>query len=186
MATAAKTTQILLALADGDRSAADRLMPLVYDELRALAQHQLQLERPNHTLQATALVNEAYLRLIDQSNVDWKSRAHFFSVAAEMVRRILVDHARAHRAAKRGGSGRKVDLDDAMGASGDGGIDLLALNEALEGLARLNERHRKVVELRFFGGLSIEETAHVLGVSPRSIGSDWQMARAWLQQRLRD
>ncbi len=186
MATAAKTTQILLALADGDRSAADQLMPLVYDELRALAQHQMQLERPNHTLQATALVNEAYLRLIDQSHVDWKSRAHFFSVAAEMVRRILVDHARSHRAAKRGGAGHRVDLTEGIGASEAGDVDLLALDEALEELARLNERHRKVVDLRFFGGLTVEETAHVLGVSPRSIGSDWQMARAWLQKRLQN
>ena len=186
MAMAAQTTQILLDLAGGDRSAADRLMPLVYHELRALAQRQLQLERPDHTLQATALVNEAYLRLIDQRRVDWKSRAHFFSVAAAMIRRILVDHARSRQTAKRGGPDHKVKLTEAMGASDDTAIDMLALDEALEKLGRLNDRHRKVVELRFFGGLSVDETAHVLCVSPRSVGSDWQMARAWLRQRLQD
>ncbi len=159
-------------------------MPLVYDELRGLAQRYMQQERADHTLQATALVNEAYMRLIDQSRVDWKGRAHFFSVAAEMVRRVLVDHARKHHAAKRGGGARKVSLTDSVGALEDPDIDLMALDEVLEELGRLNERHGKVVELRFFGGLSVEETAHVLEVTPRTVRSDWRMARTWMRQRL--
>jgi RNA polymerase sigma-70 factor (ECF subfamily) len=185
MPISAHTTQILVDLGKGDRAAAKRLMPLVYDELRSLAERYMQQERSDHTLQATALVNEAYIRLIDQSRVDWKNRAHFFSVAAEMIRRILVDHARQHHAAKRGGVARKVSLVDSVGALKNSDIDLMALDEVLKELGRLNERHAKLVELRFFGGLSVEETAHVLEVSPRTVRSDWRMARAWLQRRLR-
>ncbi|MHC4093822.1 MAG: sigma-70 family RNA polymerase sigma factor [Planctomycetota bacterium] len=184
MGEMADTTQILVDLGNGDRSAAKRLMPLVYDELRGLAQRCMQQERAAHTFQATALVHEAYIRLIDQSRVDWKGRAHFFSVAAEMIRRVLVDHARQHHAAKRGGGARKVSLTDSVGALEDPEIDLIALDEVLQELGRLNERHGKVVELRFFGGLSVEETAHVLEVSPQTVRSDWRMARAWLRQRL--
>jgi RNA polymerase sigma factor (TIGR02999 family) len=184
MGELADTTKILVDLGNGDRSAAKRLMPLVYDELRSLAQRYMQQERVGHTFQATAVVHEAYIRLIDQSRVDWKGRAHFFSVAAEMIRRVLVDHVRQHRAAKRGGAARKVSLTDSVGATEAPDIDLMALDEALEELGRLNERHGKVVELRFFGGLSVEETAHVLEVSPQTVRSDWRMARAWLRQRL--
>jgi RNA polymerase sigma-70 factor (ECF subfamily) len=184
MPVSAHTTQILIDLGAGDRSAAKRLMPLVYDELRSLAERYMRQERSDHTLQATALVHEAYIRLIDQSRVDWKNRAHFFSVAAEMIRRILVDHARQHHATRRGGGAHKVSLVDPVGATEDSDIDLLALDEVLEELGKLQDRHRRVVELRFFGGLSVEETAHVLDVSPQTVRSDWRMARAWLRQRL--
>ena len=184
MPVSAQTTQILIDLSKGEPSAASRLMPLVYDELRSLAARYMAQERPGHTLQATALVNDAYLKLIDQSRVDWKGRAHFFAVAAETIRRILVDHARQHLAAKRGGSARRMTLSDATGPPEAHPIDLLDLDEALDQLGELNERHRKVVELRFFGGLSVDEAAHVLEVSPQTVGSDWRMARAWLRQHL--
>ena len=184
MPVSEQTTQILVDLGNGDRSAAKRLMPLVYDELRGLAGWYMQQERADHTLQATAIVHEAYLRLIDQSRVDWKGRAHFFAVAAEMIRRVLVDHAREHDAAKRGGGARKVSLTDSVGASEGPDIELLCLDAALDELGRLKERHRKVVELRFFGGLNIEETAQVLEVSPQTVRSDWRIARAWLRQHL--
>ncbi len=184
MPVSEQTTQILVDLGNGDRSAAKRLMPLVYDELRGLAGRYMRQERTDHTLQATAIVHEAYLRLIDQSRVDWKGRAHFFAVAAEMIRRVLVDHAREHDAAKRGGGARKVSLTDSVGASEGPDIELLCLDAALDELGRLKERHRKVVELRFFGGLNIEETAQVLEVSPQTVRSDWRVARVWLRQRL--
>jgi RNA polymerase sigma factor (TIGR02999 family) len=184
MPASAQTTQILIDLSKGKPSAASRLMPLVYEELRALAARYMERERPGHTLQATALVNEAYLKLIDQSRVDWKGRAHFFAVAAETIRRILVDHARQHLAAKRGGSARRMTLSDATGPPEADPIDLLDLDEGLDQLGELNERHRRAVELRFFGGLSVDETAHVLEVSPQTVGSDWRMARAWLRQHL--
>ncbi len=184
MPVSEQTTQILVDLGNGDRSAAKRLMPLVYDELRGLAARYMQQERAEHTLQATAIVHEAYLRLIDQSRVDWKGRAHFFAVAAEMIRRVLVDHAREHDAAKRGGGARKVSLTDSVGALERPDIELLCLDAALDELGRLKERHRKVVELRFFGGLNIEETAQVLEVSPQTVRSDWRVAQAWLRQHL--
>jgi len=184
MAPAADTTQILIDLGNGDRSAANRLMPLVYDELHGLAGRFMRREPPGHTLQTTALVHEAYLRLIDQSRVDWKGRAHFFAVAAEMIRRVLIDHARQRRTAKRGGSAHRVTLTDSIGACEQEQVDLLALDEALNELSALNERHGKVVELRFFGGLSIDETAHILDVSPQTVRSDWRMARAWLREFL--
>ncbi len=184
MTPAANTTQILIDLGNGDRSAANRLMPLIYDELHGLAARYMQREAPGHTLQTTALVHEAYLRLIDQSRVDWKGRAHFFAVAAEMIRRVLIDHARQRRAAKRGGSAHRVTLTDSIGACEQEQVDLLALDEALNELSALNDRHRQVVELRFFGGLSIDETAHILDVSPQTVRSDWRMARAWLREFL--
>ncbi len=160
-------------------------MPLVYDELRALAEAYLQRERPDHTLQATALVHEAYMRLIKQEDVDWQNRAHFFAVAAQAIRRILVDHARGHQSAKRGGDRKRVHLDQNLTLP-EPDLDLLALDEALEELARLHERQARIVELHFFGGLSLKEVAEYLGLSSRTIDGDWYMARAWLRSKLRE
>ena len=184
MPHSAQTTQILLPAANGDRSAADQLMPLVYDELHGLAEHFMAQERVDHTLQATALVNEAYMRLIDQTQVDWQGRAHFCAVASQMIRRILVDHARKRSAAKRGGGASRVDLTDVLDLSEEIGVDLLGLDEALQELRGLHERQARVVELRFFGGLNVQETAAVLEVSPRTVKGDWRLARAWLRERL--
>lgn len=180
----AQTTRILLAAVNGNRNATDQLMPLVYDELRGLAEHLMAQERVDHTLQATALVNEAYMRLVDQTQVDWQGRAHFCAVASEMIRRILVDHARKRSAAKHGGGASRVDLTDVLDLSEEIGVDLLGLDEALQELRALHERQARVVELRFFGGLSVEETAAVLEVSPRTAKGDWRLARAWLRERL--
>ncbi|MHC4141628.1 MAG: ECF-type sigma factor [Planctomycetota bacterium] len=184
MVSSVETTQILVALSNGDRSAAARLMPAVYNELRELAGRYMAQEPVGHTLQPTALVHEAYIRLIDQSRIDWKSRAHFFGMAAEVMRHILVDHARRRRAAKRGADAKRLTLTESIGSSEESEIDLLDLDEAMGELDRLNERQRKVVDLRFFGGLKIDEAAHVLGVSPQTVRLDWRMARAWLRQRL--
>ncbi len=184
MGQTAEATRLLRDLSQGSRSAADELLPLVYDELRELAACWMARENPGHTLEATALVHEAYLRMIDQANVDWKNRAHFFAVAAKMIRRVLVDHARQRRATKRGGGSRRVELDEGAASLDVGGVDLLALDDALEQLDRLNDRHRRVVELRFFGGLQIQEVAHLLGVSPETVKSGWRTARAWLRTRL--
>lgn len=184
MAAPTHTTELLLKLGAGDEAAADRLTPLVYDELHAVAERFMARERSNHTLQPTALVHEAYLRLIDQSRADWKNRAQFFAVAANIMRRLLVDHARRHKAIKHGGDAQKLMLTDSVRAPSEGDIDVLALDEALEELNRLNERHRKVVELRFFGGLTVDETAHALDVSPQTVRTDWYTARAWLRVRL--
>jgi RNA polymerase sigma-70 factor (ECF subfamily) len=159
-------------------------MPLVYDELRALAESYLQRERPDHTLQATALVHEAYIRLIKQEDVDWQNRAHFFAVAAQAIRRILVDHARGHQSAKRGGDRKRVHLDQDLALPGPD-LELLALDEALGELAHLHERQARIVELRFFGGLSLKEIAEYLGLSSRTVDGDWHMARAWLRGKLR-
>jgi RNA polymerase sigma factor (TIGR02999 family) len=177
-------TEILQEVRQGDKDAAARLMPLVYDELRRLAEHYLRQERPDHTLQATALVHEAYLKLIDQRRVDWQNRAHFFAVAAQLMRRILVDHARRHRASKRGGFQHKLSLDEAIDYSQSRDVDLVALDDALHALAHLDERQSQIVELRFFGGLTIEETAEALGVSPATVKVDWSMAKAWLRREI--
>lgn len=177
-------TQILQEVSGGDKDAPARLMPLVYDELRRLANHYLRQERPDHTLQPTALVHEAYLKLIDQSRVDWQNRAHFFGVAAQSMRRILVDHARGHRASKRGGVQQKLTLDEAVDYSQSRDIDLVALDDALNLLAELDQRQSRIVELRFFGGLTIEETAEALGVSPATVKVDWSMAKAWLRREI--
>lgn len=174
-------TGLLIAWSEGDAEALDRLWPLVQDGLRSLAYRSLQNERPGHTLQATALVNEAYLKLIDQRRVRWQERAQFFAVAARVMRRILVDHARRHAAAKRGGGAARLTIEDsgaAPGATTD--VDLLALEEALERLEAIDDRQSRIVELRFFGGLTVEEAAEVLQVSPATVKSDWRMARAWL------
>jgi RNA polymerase sigma factor (TIGR02999 family) len=182
----ADITKILKRASVGDDSAVNRLMPLVYDELRALAESYLQRERPDHTLQATALVHEAYVRLIDQREVEWQNRAHFFAVAAQAIRRILVDHARSHQRAKRGGSRRRVRLDENMALLDDSTLDLLALDEAMERLTQTHERPARIVELRFFGGLKLTEVAEVLGISPRTVDGEWSMARAWLRRELRE
>lgn len=169
---------------DGDDSAVNRLMPLVYDELRALAESYLKQERPGHTLQATALVHDAYVRLVKQEDVEWKNRAHFFAVAAQAIRRILVDHARGRKRQKRGGDRQRVRLDENVALVKSPDVDLLSLDEAMEQLAKLDPRQAQIVELRFFGGLSINEVASYLDVSPRTVDGDWSMARAWLRRAM--
>lgn len=178
-------TLLLRGASDGDPVAVNGLLPLVYDELRALAQHYLERERSDHTLQATALVHEAYLKLVDQHNARWQDRRHFFAVAAQAIRRILVDHARTKGRHKRGGGLAQRPLHDAAAEiASESRIDLVALDEALIALAKLNERQARIVELRFFGGLSIDEIGEVLGVSARTVDGDWSMARAWLHRFL--
>ena len=179
-------THILKKATDGDDSAVRRLMPLVYDELRALAESYLRQERSGHTLQATAIVHEAYVRLIKQDDIKWQNRAHFFAVAAQAIRRILVDHARARQRAKRGGGLERVRLDEDVAVLEERDLDLVALDESLEKLAGLHERQARIVELRFFGGLTLKEVAEFLGVSPRTVDGDWSMARAWLRRELRE
>ena len=168
----------------GDREAARELMPLVYDELRQIARGYLQRERSDHTLQATGLVHEAYLRLVDQTQASWKNRAHFFGVAAKVMRRILVDHARRVRAEKRGGAWDKLELNEGLLAAPARRVDLIALDEALVDLAKLDPRQSQIVELRFFGGLTTEEAGEVLDVSPRTIKREWRVAKAWLRREL--
>jgi len=174
-------THLLIQWSKGDSAALDALVPLVYDELRGLAQLYLSREKPGHTLSSTALVHEAYLRLVKQKDVTWQNRAHFFAVAARMMRRILVDHARKHGYAKRGGGAMTLSLDETIApAAPERELDLVALDDALEALAKLDERQSRMVELRFFGGLSIEETSEVLGVSAPTVKREWASARAWL------
>ena len=170
---------------DGDASALDRLMPLVYDELRRLAARQMRRERVNHTLQPTALVNEAYVQLLGQRRASWENRAHFFGAAAAVMRRLLVDHARRKRADKRGGGALNVSLRDAAGAADRGSeVDMVALDEALSELAALDPPLARLVEMRYFGGLSVEEAAGVLGCSPATVKRHWKTARIWLRRRL--
>ncbi len=178
-------TSTLLGLTRGDGTAADQLMPVVYDKLRTLAEQFMRRERRDHTLQATALLNEAYLRLFDQSRVDWKGRAHFVALAAEMMRRILVDHARRRAAAKRGGGRERVPLDETLAvADARQHVDLIVLDDALRELQELSPRQGRVVELRYFGGLSVKETAYALDVSDRTVENDWSVARVWLRQKM--
>ncbi len=177
-------TQTLIELTRGDEGAAERLMPLVHDKLRALAGHYMAHERAEHTLQPTALLNEAYLRLFDQSQVNWKNKAHFVAAAAQIMRRILVDHARQRAAAKRGGNRQRVELDEPNLAGPMADVDLIALDDALEELKSLNPRQARVVELRFFGGLTVKDTAYALGIAERTANNDWEFARAWLRQRI--
>jgi RNA polymerase sigma factor (TIGR02999 family) len=178
-------TQLLVNWSKGDQSALDELMPLVYGELRRLAGAYLRRERSNHTLQSTALVHEAFMRLVNQHDVQWRNRAHFYAIAAQMIRRILVDYARSQHAEKRGSGAIKLELDEAMAVAQTGtDIDLLGLNDALDALAELDERQSRIVELRFFAGLSIEETAEVMHLSPASIKREWQTARAWLFRKM--
>jgi RNA polymerase sigma factor (TIGR02999 family) len=181
-----EVTRVLAELSRGDRSALEKLTPLVYDELRALAQNFFRRQRPDHTLQPTALVHEAYLRLVDQSQANWADRTHFFATAAKIMRQLLADYARRHLAAKRGGGWRKITLDEAVTPTSTPHVDLIALDEALTKLTDLHERQGQVVELRFLGGLTVEETAQVLGRSPRTVELDWRMARAWLARELAD
>ena len=178
-------TALLTQLSEGNREVEARLIPQIYDELRRLAGRYMRFERVNHTLQPTALVNEAYARLIQERHIHWKSRAHFFTVASQLMRHILVDHARARRAAKRGGMQHQVTLvEDILPAPGQSQIDVLALHEALEQLTRLDPRQGRIVELHFFGGLSFEEIASVLEISERTAKRDWSMARIWLYKRM--
>jgi RNA polymerase sigma factor (TIGR02999 family) len=178
-------THLLLAWSDGDRAALDQLMPIVYAELRRLAHRQLAGERPNHTLQTTALVNEAYLRLVDQSSLQWRDRAHFFAGAARIMRHILVDYARARHNAKRGGRAIKVTLDEATEISTERAADMVALDDALTALSEFDQRKSQIVELRYFGGFSIEETAEALKVSPGTVMREWTLAKAWLWREIR-
>jgi RNA polymerase sigma factor (TIGR02999 family) len=174
----------LTRLSGGDPHAVSELMPLVYTQLRALAAAHLRQERPDHTLQPTALINEVYLKLVDQTRVNWKDRAHFFAVAAEAIRRILIDHSRGKKAAKRQPPGERLSVNAELDAADSSRIDYLGLDEALQRLAALSPRQAKVVELRFFGGLSNEETAAVLNVSAGTVKGDWRLARAWLEREL--
>ncbi|MGI8961040.1 MAG: sigma-70 family RNA polymerase sigma factor [Bryobacteraceae bacterium] len=177
-------TKLLVNWSRGERGALDALTPLVYNELRRLAKIYLRRERPDHTLEGTALVHEAYLRLIDQRQVEWRSRSHFFALAAELIRRILVDHARARVAAKRGGPNYKLSLDDAMASAEEKDLDLVALDDALEALAHADPQQSRIVELRYFGGLTIEETAEILEISPATVKRDWVMAKAFLKREM--
>jgi RNA polymerase sigma-70 factor, ECF subfamily len=179
-----ETTQLLRAWADGDRGALEQLTPRVYRTLRRIAGYQMQQERAGDSMQATALVHEAYLELIDVTNVSWQHRAHFFAVSAQIMRHILLDRARRRVAAKRGGTAERVNLDELPDLSGDRASELIALEDALNALASKDSRKARVVELRFFGGLSVEETAEVLEVSPETVMRDWKFARSWLQAEL--
>jgi RNA polymerase sigma-70 factor, ECF subfamily len=180
----ADVTQILQQWSAGDKSAAEKLMPLVYQELRRLAQNYLRSERADHTLQATALVHEAYLRLVDQNRVTWQGRAHFCGVAAQLMRRVLMQHARAHQAAKRGGGMQKLYLDETRELAQDRAPDLVALDDALNTLAQSHPRESQVVEMKFFGGLEAKEIAQVLDVSEKTVARDWQFAKLWLCRAL--
>jgi RNA polymerase sigma-70 factor (ECF subfamily) len=177
-------TQLLINWRNGDKAALDQMTPALYEELRRLARFFLANERPDHTLQPTALVHEAYIRLIRQHAVDWRNRAHFLGVAATMMRRILINHAQARLAAKRQGQAQAVALDDALGVFTTSTIDVLELNQVLEQLTDLDPQQGRVVELRYFGGLTIEETAEVLGISPATVKREWSIARLWLLQKI--
>lgn len=183
MAETHDVTLLLKKVSDGDEVAPEKLLPLVYDELRKLARHYMESEREDHTLQATALVHEAYIRLVDWENVSWENRAHFFAVAAQVMRKILVDHARKKNAGKRD-FGQKITLDDVNNFSSEREVNLIALDDALESLEKLDKMQSKIVELRFFGGLTIEEAAHTLNTSPMTVKREWTVAKAWLQREI--
>lgn len=179
-------TRLLKAWGSGDKAALDALTPVVYNEMRRMARRYMQNERAGQTIQATALVNEVYLKMIDVAIANWQDRVHFFAVSASMMRRILVDRARARGSAKRGGAGRKVNLDDAPELASPGrDREIVALDEALNTLAAMDPRKARVIELRFFGGLSVEETADLLGISPQSVMRDWKLAKVWLQREMK-
>lgn len=178
-------TQMLLDASNGHQQALDELLPVVYDELRRLAGRYLRRERPDHTLQPTALVNELYLRLVDQKNVRWQNRAHFFAIAARSMREILVEHARSHNAAKRGGGAPRLTLSKAVAFFEERDVDLLALDDALNELEVIDSRKSRIVELRFFSGLGIEEAAEVMGISSATVIRQWRLAKAWLYRRIK-
>jgi RNA polymerase sigma factor (TIGR02999 family) len=182
--TPQNVTPLLIGWSKGDKEALDKLVPLVYDELRRQAARYLRHERVGHTLQTTALIHEAYLRLVDQKNVQWQNRAHFFGIAAKLMRRILVDHARTKKRAKRGGSDIRVSLSDANLKAQAQDLDIVALDEALERLAAIDEQQSRIVELRFFSGLTVEETAEILSISTATVKRDWSMAKAWLHREI--
>jgi RNA polymerase sigma factor (TIGR02999 family) len=184
MSTNGQVTRLLSSAHSGDQDAVDRLVELVYDEMRQIAEHHFRRERPNHTLQPTALVNEAYARMVDQRNADWKSRTHFLAIASRQMFRILADHARARGAAKRGGGLQRVTLDGMSNATGKSEVDFLDLEEALRDLGELDPRGRKVVEMRYLAGMNVREVGEALGISERTVADDWRTARAWLHQRL--
>jgi len=177
-------TELLIDWNRGDKGALDRLMPLVYDELRNVARHRLAVEDQGHTLQSAALVNETYIRLVDQERTQWRNRAHFFAISARLMRRILVDHARQRRTGKRGGDQTKLSLDHSLGLQERKELDVVALDEALDTLSKLDSQQARVIELRFFGGLTIEETGEALGISPATVTRDWVTAKAWLFDQL--
>lgn len=183
-ASPGQVTELLFQWSLGDSAAREALIPLIYDELRSLARRCLASQRRDHTLQSTALVHEAYLRLVKHSSVHWENRVHFFAVAAQLMRRILVDHARKQGAAKRGGSQITLVLDEAIALPKKREVDLVALDDALNNLAALDQRQSHIVELRFFGGLSIEDSSHVLGISPATVKREWATARTWLYQQM--
>jgi len=176
----------LLDWGNGDKAALDKLVPVVYQELRRLAAYYMRRERPGHTLQTSALVNEAYMRLVDYSQMRWQSRAHFFAVAAQAMRRILVEHARKRHFAKRGGRAVKVSFDEAAIVSQEQAADLVALDDALTSLEAMDERKARIVELRYIGGLNIEETAEVLAISPATVQREWRAAKAWLYREIKE
>lgn len=177
-------TQLLLSWSKGDKAALDQLVPLVYPELRKLARRYMGRENPGHTLQTSALINEAYLKLIDRQHVEWQDRAHFFAVSAQVMRHILIDHARSHRYGKRGAGAQHLALDEAAVVCEERAAELVALDDALTSLAKIDERKSKIVELRFFGGLSVDETAEVMKVSAVTIMRDWRAAKAWLYREI--
>ena len=177
-------TQLLAEWSDGNQAALDKLYPLVYDELHRLARRYMSRERKGHTLQTTALIHEAYVRLVDQRNVHWANRSHFFAISAQIMRRILIDHARRHAYAKRGGGAQQVSLEEVAAVAPDQGREMVRLDEALKSLAEMDPRRSQVVELRYFGGLNNEEIAGVLHISENTVTRDWNMARAWLYQQL--
>ena len=177
-------TQLLIDWSNGDQSALEKLMPLIHGELRKLAHHYMSRERAGHTLQTSALVNEVYIRLVDEQSVRWENRAHFFGIASRAMRQILVEYARGRAAQKRGGDALRVELSEAAHLSNETATELVALDEALDELAEFDERLSRVVELRFFGGLSVEETADVLGIHANTVVRDWRIAKAWLRRSL--
>jgi RNA polymerase sigma factor (TIGR02999 family) len=181
---APQVTQLLIAWGEGDQIARDQLMSVVYEELHRLAHRYMKRESPGHTLQTSALVNEAFVRLVDQKNVRWQNRAHFFGIAAQMMRRILVDYARSRNYAKRGGGAAQISFDEALIVSDERSAEVVNVHEALERLAEFDARKSQIVELRFFGGLSIKETAEVLAVSPGTVMRDWTLAKAWLRREM--
>lgn len=180
-----EVTQLLLDWGNGDRAALDKLVPVVYQELRRLARHYMRRERPGHTLQTSALVNEAYMRLVDYEHMRWQSRAHFFAVAAQAMRRILVEHARKRHFDKRGGSAIRVSFDEAAIVSEKQAADLIALDDALTSLEAIDPRKSRIVELRYIGGLNIEETAEALSISPATVQREWRSAKAWLYREIK-